>query len=125
MFGNISLMRAAALAGLLCVDAARVTAADPVTAVQTVAAAKKAAPGVKRAGKGLAEVPRECAQCLRLPLGLVQMVFSPLPEVTFKDGLKNTGKGLVAPFSYASPCWKCPARWSASRGMPPERDLLV
>jgi len=96
--GNISLMRAAALAVLLCVDAARVTAADPVTAVQTVAAAKKAAPGVKRAGKGIAEVPRQCAQCLRLPLGLVQMVFSPLPEVTFKDGLKNTGKGLVAPF---------------------------
>ncbi|MDD2455513.1 MAG: hypothetical protein PHG96_02435 [Kiritimatiellae bacterium] len=61
MFGNISLMRAAALAGLLCVDAARVTAADPVTAVQTVAAAKKAAPGVTRAGRGFAEVPRQCA----------------------------------------------------------------
>ncbi len=98
MLTDISTIRAAALACLLCAAAMRVSAADPVTVVQTVAAVKKSAPGLSRAGKGIVEVPRQCAQCLRLPLGLTQMVFSPLPEVTFKEGLKNTGRGLVAPF---------------------------
>ena len=71
---------------------------DPGTAVKTAVAAKGSLPGLVRAGKGLVEIPRQVAQCLRLPLGLVEMVFSPLPEVEFYDGLKNTGKGLVAPF---------------------------
>ncbi|MDD4103090.1 MAG: hypothetical protein PHU80_10740 [Kiritimatiellae bacterium] len=89
---------AAVLVSFLCATATHLYAADPVSVIQTAAAVKEAAPGLTRAGKGIAEVPRQTAQCLRLPLGLVQMVFSPLPEVTFKDGLKNTGKGLVAPF---------------------------
>jgi hypothetical protein len=99
MLNDISTLRAVAIACLLCLSAMRLSAADPVTVAQTAVAAKKSAPGLTRAGKGIAEVPLQCAQCLRLPLGLVQMVFSPLPEVTFKDGLKNTGRGLVAPFN--------------------------
>ena len=73
-------------------------AVDPGTAIQTAAVVKESAPGLTRAGKGIAEVPWQLAQCLRLPLGLVQMVFAPLPEVAFMDGLKNTGKGIAAPF---------------------------
>ena len=73
-------------------------ATDPTTALQTAAIAKESSPGLVRAGKAIAEVPWQAAQCLRLPLGLVQMVFSPLPDVDFMDGLKNTGKGVVAPF---------------------------
>ncbi len=83
---------------VLCSAAMKLAAADPVTAIQTAVAVKESAPGLTRAGKGIADVPRQTAQCLRLPLGLVQMVFCPLPEVTFKDGLKNTGRGIVAPF---------------------------
>jgi len=98
MLKNFNPVRTTALACLLCAVATRLSAADPVTVVKTAAAVKKSAPGLSRAGKGIVEVPRQCAQCLSLPLGLTQMVFSPLPEVTFKDGLKNTGRGLVAPF---------------------------
>ena len=88
----------AALLSLLMVALSQ-AATDPATALQAASLVKKGSPGVVRAGKGIAEIPWQAAQCLRLPLGLVQMVFSPLPEVTFYDGLKNTGKGLVAPFN--------------------------
>jgi len=73
-------------------------ATDPGTALQAAALAKGSAPGLVRAGKGIVEVPKQVAQCLRLPLGVVEMVFSPLPGVGFMDGLKDAGKGIVAPF---------------------------
>jgi hypothetical protein len=73
-------------------------ATDPGTALQAAAMAKGSLPGLVRAGKGVVEVPKQVAQCFRLPLGLVEMVFSPLPGVDFMDGLKDTGKGVVAPF---------------------------
>lgn len=75
-----------------------VQGSDPVTALQAVAVAKESVPGLTRAGRGITEVPRQVAHCLRLPLGLTQMLFSPLPGVTFGEGLSNTGRGLVAPF---------------------------
>lgn len=78
--------------------ALRVCATDPGTAIEAAVAAKGCLPGLVRAGKGVAEIPWQAGQCLRLPLGLVEMVFSPLPGVTFSDGLADTGKGLVAPF---------------------------
>ena len=84
----------------LCLTApvCSVSATDPGTVLQTAAAAKSGAPGLARAGKGIAEVPRQAAQCFRLPLGLMQMLCSPLPDVTFSEGLGNTGQGLIAPF---------------------------
>jgi len=86
------------LAGLLLFSACAATATDPGTALQTAAAVKGGLPGMVRAGKGIVEVPRQAAQSFRLPLGLTQMLLSPFPEVTFSEGLGNTGKGLVAPF---------------------------
>lgn len=77
---------------------ARLAPVDPETALQAAALAREGAPGIVRAGKGIAEVPKQAAGCFRLPLGLMQMLLSPFPEVDFMDGLKNTGKGLVAPF---------------------------
>ena len=65
-----------------------------------VIAAKESVPGMVRAGRGLVEVPRQLAQCFRLPLGLVEMIFSPLPEVDFMEGLRDTGKGVIAPFKF-------------------------
>ena len=52
----------------LCLSVAvrTVSAADPGTVLQTAAAAKSGAPGLARAGKGIAEVPRQAAQCFRL-----------------------------------------------------------
>ena len=73
-------------------------ATDPGTAVKAAVVAKEGVPGLVRAGKGIVEVPWQVAQCFRLPMGLVEMIFSPLPAVEFFDGLKNTGKGLIAPF---------------------------
>ncbi len=73
-------------------------AADPATAVKTAVMAKEGVPGLVRAGRGIVEVPWQAAQCFRLPLGLVEMLFAPLPGVEFSDGLVDTGKGVVAPF---------------------------
>jgi len=73
-------------------------ATDPGTVIQAASLAKGSLPGLVRAGKGIVEVPRQVGQCLRLPLGLVEVVASPLPGVGFMDGLENIGKGLVAPF---------------------------
>ena len=91
-------MRGALLAWVVAWAALPLVAVDPGTAVKTAVAAKEGVPGLVRAGKGIAEVPWQAAQCFRLPMGLVEMIFSPLPEVEFYEGLKNTGKGLVAPF---------------------------
>lgn len=73
-------------------------ATDPGTALEAAALAKGSTPGLMRAAKGVVEVPRQVAQCLRLPLGLVETVLSPFPGIELRDGLKNTGKGLIAPF---------------------------
>jgi len=73
-------------------------ATDPETALETAALVKSSTPGLIRAGKGVVEIPRQAARCLLLPLGLTEMLFAPLPEVEFMQGLRDTGKGLVAPF---------------------------
>ena len=85
---------------LACLFAAALPlrAVDPGTALEAAAVAKGSLPGLVRAGKGIVEIPCQVAQCLRLPLGIVQMIFSPLPGVGFMEGLENTGKGVVAPF---------------------------
>ena len=97
LFKHLAAVHSLALTYLLA-SVSTVEAVDPGTVVETAALAKEGAPGVMRAGKGIAEVPWQAGQCLRLPLGLVQMVLSPLPGVGLTDGLKNTGIGAVAPF---------------------------
>ena len=92
---RISLAR---LAGALLACALPAAAADPGTALEVAVLARDSMPGLVRAGKGIAAVPWHVGQCLRLPLGLVELVLSPLPGVTFAEGLENTGRGLVAPF---------------------------
>jgi len=76
-----------------------VVVADP--RVQAVAVAQKQVlPGLKRAGKSIVEIPWQLGQCLRLPLGVVEVVACPLPEVTFKEGVKDLGAGILAPFKF-------------------------
>jgi hypothetical protein len=84
-------------------------AADPGTALQAAVAARGCWPGLVRAGKGVVEVPRQAGQCLRLPLGLLEMVFAPLPGVSFSEGLSDAGRGVVAPFRLCMAALELPA----------------
>ena len=81
----------------------------PDPRVQAVAVAQKQfLPGLKRAGSSILEVPWQLGQCLRLPLGLVEVVASPLPGVEFKEGLKDLGVGVVAPFKFCIAAFEMP-----------------
>jgi len=83
-------------------------ASDPVSTVLVAEAAKDGASGIVRAGKGVAEVPLQVGECLRLPLGILEMVLSPLPGITFKSGLEDTGQGILAPFRLCRAILKMP-----------------
>lgn len=81
----------------------------PDPRVQAVAAAQgQVLPGLKRAGRSIVEIPRQLGQCLRLPLGLVEVVLSPLPEVEFREGLRDLGAGVVAPFKLCMAVFEMP-----------------
>ena len=94
--------------GVLLATVCSAGTTDPGTAIETAAVAKESAPGLVRAGQAVVEVPWRVGQCLRLPLGLVEMVFSPLPGVGFSEGLEDTGHGLVAPFKLCMAVLKLP-----------------
>jgi len=64
--------------------------------------------GLMRAGKGVTEVPWQLGQCLRLPLGLAEVLFSPLPGVEFKEGLEDLGVGVLAPFKFGVAVFEMP-----------------
>ncbi len=49
-------------------------------------------------GKDLATIPLSVAEVVRLPMGLVECVLSPLPGISFRSGLQDMGAGIVAPF---------------------------
>lgn len=81
----------------------------PDPRVQAVAVAQKQfLPGLKRAGKSIVEIPWQLGQCLRLPLGLVEVVACPLPDVTFKEGVKDLGAGVLAPFKFCISVFEMP-----------------
>lgn len=83
----------------LCVAEGPVIIPDP--RVQVVAAAQKQLfPGLKRAGNSIVEIPRQLGQCFRLPLGLFEVLLSPLPDIEFKEGVGDLGSGIVAPFKF-------------------------
>ena len=91
----------------LCLAEGPIVIPDP--RVQAVAVAQKQfLPGLKRAGSSILEVPWQLGQCLRLPLGLVEVVASPLPGVEFKEGLKDFGVGVVAPFKFCIAVFEMP-----------------
>jgi hypothetical protein len=81
----------------LCI-AARAQAVAPVV---TAAAAAQAVPVVKEGAsfvKEVAAIPISAGEILCLPWGVVECVFSPLPNVSFRSGLGHIGTGIVAPF---------------------------
>ncbi len=91
----------------LCCAEGPIVIPDP--RVQAVAVAQKQfLPGLKRAGGSILEIPWQLGQCLRLPLGLVEVVASPLPGVEFKEGLKDLGVGVVAPFKFCIAVFEMP-----------------
>jgi hypothetical protein len=79
-------------------------AAAILTCVVSATPALAEAPPVAREALTFAQevtdVPRTAVNVLRLPLGLVECVFSPLPEVEFMSGLRHIGQGIVAPFKF-------------------------
>ena len=84
-----------------------VIVADP--RIQAVAMAEKQVlPGLKRAGHSIVEIPRQLGQCLRLPLGIVEVIACPLPDVTFKEGIKDLGAGVLAPFKLCIAVFEMP-----------------
>ncbi|MEN9360335.1 MAG: hypothetical protein RL095_1870 [Verrucomicrobiota bacterium] len=46
----------------------------------------------------VAAIPLDLADIVKLPLGLVECVFSPLPNVELESGLGHLGTGVKAPF---------------------------
>ncbi|MEI7947871.1 MAG: hypothetical protein WCJ02_14310 [bacterium] len=81
----------------------------PDPRVQAVAVAQKhLLPGLKRAGKSIVEIPWQVGQCFRLPLGLAEVIFSPLPDVEFKEGLDDLGAGVLAPFRFCKAVFEMP-----------------
>lgn len=102
------------LLACLCLGLSQLYAADgPVVVadprLQAVAVAQKQfLPGLKRAGSAIVEIPWQVGQCLRLPLGVTEVLFSPLPEVEFKEGLKDLGAGVVAPFKLCIAVFEMP-----------------
>ncbi|MEI6423277.1 MAG: hypothetical protein WCP55_13730 [Lentisphaerota bacterium] len=94
-------MIASILMGLtqLCFAEGPVVIPDP--RVQVAAAAQKQLlPGLKRAGNSIIEIPRQLGQCFRLPLGLLEVLLSPLPDIEFKEGVGDLGSGILAPFKF-------------------------
>ena len=92
-------MRKSLLAGLLIlVLAEAVSAVPPAPAVATVAQGVPVVQEGVSFVKEAAAIPVSAAQILYLPLGLMECVFSPLPNVSFGSGLDHIGTGIVAPF---------------------------
>jgi hypothetical protein len=82
----------ALLATLLCLGPA--VQARAVAPAVTAATAAQALPVVKE----VAAIPIAAGEILCLPWGVVECVFSPLPNVSFRSGLGHIGTGIVAPF---------------------------
>ena len=82
---------------LLCLT----EATQAVAPVATAATAAQAVPVVKEGAsflKEVAAIPIAAGEILCLPWGVVECVFSPLPNVSFRSGLGHIGTGIVAPF---------------------------
>lgn len=89
----------ALLATLLCLGPA--VQARAVAPAVTAATAAQALPVVKEGAsfvKEVAAIPIAAGEILCLPWGVVECVFSPLPNVSFRSGLGHIGTGIVAPF---------------------------
>ena len=71
------------------------------------AAVNTARPLLRTAGV-LAEVPASAAGILQLPLGALEIVFSPLPGASFMNGLKNVVSGTMAPLQLAGTVLRVP-----------------
>lgn len=80
----------------------------PDPTVQAAHIVQERTQGLVRAGKGLTEVPWQLGQCLRLPLGFAEVLFSPLPGVEFKEGLEDLGVGVLAPFKFGVAVFEMP-----------------
>jgi hypothetical protein len=83
-------------------------AVDPAT-VQAASAALPAVRPALRLVKDVAAVPLAAVEILRLPLGIAEVLMCPLPDIEAREGFRDIGKGLAAPFRLIGATLNVPA----------------
>ena len=81
---------------------------SPALSPEALAASVHAVPASLNLARDIAEVPLALGKTLQFPLGLLEVVFSPLPELTAKRGLSHMAKGIVGPFDFARAVLRLP-----------------
>ena len=80
----------------------------PAVSPEALAASVHAVPAAIQLARDVASVPAAVGKTLRLPLGLLEVLFSPLPELSAKRGLSHVAAGLVGPFDFARAILRLP-----------------
>ena len=102
------------LIGGVCLIASTDSSDAQVAEAKAASTAVKAAPIAGKMLKDVSAIPISLGNMFRLPLGVVEVVASPLPGVTILDGLTNIGKGLKAPFDLVINTLALPGRITGS-----------
>ena len=88
----------------LCISTGSARATSPAE----VQAGMAAAPVAAQAAEDVAAIGLSTARVLYLPLGVGEVVLSPLPGVTALDGLRHIATGIMAPLKTVSGLLKLP-----------------
>ena len=81
---------------------------SPALSPEALAASAHAIPASLRLARNIAELPLALGKTLQFPLGLLELMFSPLPDFTAKRALSHMAKGLVGPFDFARAVLRLP-----------------
>ena len=81
---------------------------SPAVSPEALAASVHAIPASLKLARDIAEVPLAVGKILQFPLGLLELIFSPLPDLTVKRGLSHMAKGIVGPFDFARAVLRLP-----------------
>ncbi len=84
--------------------------AGSLAAVEVGNAAVRTVKPAWNTAKAVAEVPAVAAEVVYLPMGLLEIALCPLPGPSLGGGLRNTGRGLIAPFKLAVTILRLPTR---------------
>lgn len=98
----------------ICLIASTNSSEAQVAEAKAASTAVDAAPIAGKMLKDVSAIPISLGNIARLPLGIVEIVGSPLPGVTLLDGLTNIGKGLIAPFELVYNTLALPGRMASS-----------
>jgi len=102
------------LIGCFCLIASTSSSNAQIAEAKAASNAVKAAPIAGQMLKDVSAIPISLANIARLPMGVLEVVASPLPGVTIIDGLANIGKGIKAPFDLLVNTLALPGRMAGS-----------